>query len=146
MSYLADFQYGLEVRLLGYCLYFVIGDSHITVSEGIALMFEPVHDKSKILALNTCVIPPGFSQALCTGVATRYHPLTNIRNDLPCLTPPDWPSKTTAFLIVENEVVLITDDFRICRKLIFQGLSDTGVNHDFRTFASFLSVLFFGRE
>ena len=50
----------------------------------------------------------------------------------------DWLHETINLCVEEDDVVLVTDEFRISRKILFQGLSDTSVDHDFLTFASFL--------
>jgi hypothetical protein len=78
-----------------------------------------------------------FANCVCQSC----HPnpaVGNIGNDLPGLAPSDRLHETISLGVEENIVVLVTDEFRISRKILFQGLSDTSVDHDFLTFASFL--------
>jgi hypothetical protein len=75
---------------------------------------------------------------VCAKVATQTNLLTNCGNDLLGLTTPDWLYETTIFCIEEDEVILVTNDFRISCKILFQVISDTGIDHDILTFASLL--------
>ena len=88
--------------------------------------------------MHTGMISPGFSLAVCTEVATQSHLLVNSRNDPPGLASSDWLHETLNLCIEEDKVVFITDKFRMSSKIFLQGLADTGVDHNFLTFAPFL--------
>jgi hypothetical protein len=57
--------------------------------------------------------------------------------DLPCLTTPDRLYETIGLGIEKDEVVLVTDDFRISCKILFEGFIDTVIDHDFLAFTPF---------
>ena len=101
-------------------------------------MIELVHDKSQIDTLHTSMVSLCFSQTMGAKVATQSHLLTNSRNDLPGLTSPDWLHETIVLGVEEDEVILVTNDFRISCKILFQTIPDTGIDNNFLTFTSFL--------
>ena len=101
-------------------------------------MIELVHDQRQIHALHSSVIAPGLTQAMCAEVTTQPHLFANGRDDLPGLATPDRLQKTVVLSIEEDEVVLVTDNFRVCCNLLIQCILDTVINHDFLTFATLL--------
>jgi hypothetical protein len=76
-----------------------------------------------------------FSPGLRTRLA---HLLANSYYDLPGLASLGWLHESIVLGVEENEVVLVSNDFRISYNILFQTIPDTGIDHNFLTFASFL--------
>ena len=79
------------------------------------------------------MISPSLSQAVCAEVAAQAHELTDGGDDFPGLAMFDRFHETIVLSIEIDEVGWVTDDFRISCKILFQGIPDTGIDHDFLT-------------
>jgi len=75
---------------------------------------------------------------MCAKVASQTHLIADCSNDIPGLASPDRFHETIILSIEEDEIVLVTDDFRISSKILFQGIPDTGVDHNFLSFSLLL--------
>jgi len=64
--------------------------------------------------------------------------LADSGDDLPGLATFDWFFEMIGFGTEKDEMRMITSDFRICCKILIKGIPDTGIDHDFLTFAPLL--------
>ena len=101
-------------------------------------MVKLVHNKSQIHSLHTGVISPGFPQGMGTVISSQPNIITDRNDELPGLPASNGFSEITRFGVEEKEMLGITGDIGVNRKILPEYFPDTGIDKDIVAFAPFL--------